>query len=243
MPPGTHNPRAVVLLSGGMDSAVTLAQARADGMSCHALSFDYGQRHRVELRCAALVAAHLGCAGHKVLSLDLRAIGGSALTSAQEVPKDRQAPAESASQIPVTYVHARNLTFLSLAVAHAEVIGASRLYIGVNAVDYSGYPDCRPEFIASFERTANLATRAGVEDGAPHFRVVAPLISMTKAEIIRRGLALGVDFAMTTSCYDPALDSAGAPLACGHCDACLIRSRGFEAAAVVDPTRYAAGAA
>lgn len=241
--PAASNPSAVVLLSGGMDSAVTLAQAKADGMSCHALSFDYGQRHRVELRCAALVAAHLGCVAHKVVSLDLRAIGGSALTSAQEVPKDRPQPGADQSQIPATYVPARNLTFLSLAVAHAEVIGATSLYIGVNAVDYSGYPDCRPEFIASFERTANLATRAGVEDGAPHFRVVAPLITMTKAQIIQRGLALGVDFAMTTSCYDPLVDAAYAPLACGHCDACLIRIRGFVGATVADPTRYIGGAA
>jgi 7-cyano-7-deazaguanine synthase len=238
---GGASSAAVVLLSGGMDSAVTLAEAKAAGLACHALSFDYGQRHRVELRSAALVAQHLGCASHKVLNLDLRAIGGSALTGAIDVPKERTQPRADESQIPVTYVPARNLTFLSLAVAHAEVLGAARVYLGVNAVDYSGYPDCRPEFIASFERTANLATRAGVEDATPHFRVVAPLIAMTKAQIIRRGVALGVDFAMTTSCYDPATDANGMPLACGACDSCLIRARGFAEAEVKDPTRYVAG--
>lgn len=236
-PSPNHPPRAVVLLSGGLDSAVTLAAARADGFDCHALSFDYGQRHRHELAAAGRVAAQLGAKEHRILALDLRAIGGSALTDDIEVPKSDAAGADSnaASQpaIPVTYVPARNLVFLSLAAAYAETLGATDLFIGVNAVDYSGYPDCRPEFIRSFEATVNLATKAGVE-GA-RFRVRTPLIELTKAEIIRRGHDLGVDFALTHSCYDPSPEG----LACGRCDSCRIRRRGFEEANLPDPTRYA----
>ncbi|MFG0306228.1 MAG: 7-cyano-7-deazaguanine synthase QueC [Phycisphaerales bacterium JB040] len=225
---------AVVLLSGGLDSATTLAVAQRDGFACHALAFDYAQRHRFELEAARRVAEHARV-GLKVLPLDFRAIGGSALTDDVDVPKGRD-EAEMAGGIPVTYVPARNLTFLSVALGYAEVLGASAIYCGVNAVDYSGYPDCRPEFIASFERTANLATRAGVESTEPAFRILAPLIELTKAEIIRLGTDLGVDYALTHSCYDPGAGGA----ACGACDSCVLRRRGFEAAGVPDPTRYAA---
>ncbi|CAG0997887.1 7-cyano-7-deazaguanine synthase [Phycisphaerales bacterium] len=221
---------AVVLVSGGLDSAVTLAAARRDGFLCHALSFDYGQRHRQELAAAALVAESLGAASHRLLTLDLRAIGGSALTADIAVPKDRPA---GGTDIPVTYVPARNLVFLSLAAGLAEVLTAHHVFIGVNAVDYSGYPDCRPEFIDSFERTVNLATRAGVE-GA-RLKVHTPLISLTKAGIVRLGVQLGVDFSLTTSCYDPTPEGA----ACGHCDSCTLRAQGFLEAGVADPTRYA----
>lgn len=225
--------RAVVLLSGGLDSAVCLASAVAERREAHALSFDYGQRHRAELASAERVARQLKAATWKVLPLDLRTIGGSALTSDVAVPKDRD-ERELSRNIPVTYVPARNLVFLSLALAHAETLGARELWIGVNAVDYSGYPDCRPEFIESFERTANLGTRAGVEDTRDHFRVRTPLAKLSKADIIRLGASLGVDFSLTHSCYDP--DAHGR--ACGHCDSCLIRSRGFKEADVADPTRY-----
>ena len=221
--------RAVVLLSGGLDSAVTLAHARALGRECHAISFDYGQRHRIELDAARRIAAQIGAADHRVITLDLRAIGGSALTAPIEVPKG----GSDSGAIPATYVPARNLVFLSIALGLAEVVGARELFIGANAVDYSGYPDCRPSFIESFERTANLATKDGVE-GRP-FRVCAPLIDMTKAQIIRRGHELGVDLSLTTSCYDP--DASGA--ACGRCDSCRIRGRGFAEARIPDPTRYA----
>jgi 7-cyano-7-deazaguanine synthase len=216
--------QAVILLSGGMDSAVVLAEARAMGRGCIALSFDYGQRHRVELEAANRVAAHLGVQEHVVVSLDLRAMGGSALTDEIAVPKDRNV-GESQSEIPVTYVPARNLVFLSCGVALAEARGAGEVWIGVNAIDYSGYPDCRPEFIEAFGSAAALATRVGVEGHA--VRICAPLSAMGKAAIVRRGVELGVDFGLTHSCYDPVEGAA-----CGHCDACLLRQRGFEEAGV-----------
>lgn len=219
--------KAVVLLSGGLDSATVLAIARDRGFACHALSLDYGQRHAAELAAARRVAAALGAVEHKTIALDLAAIGGSALTDpAIAVP---QAPSQG---IPVTYVPARNTVFLALALGWAEVLGARDLFIGVNAVDYSGYPDCRPEYIAAFERLANLATRAGVEGAA--FRVNAPLMRMSKAEIIRAGVGLGVDYGLTLSCY--AADDEGR--ACGRCDACRLRTAGFAAAGVPDPTHY-----
>jgi len=224
---------AVVLLSGGLDSATALAVARRDGFRCHALSVAYGQRHTVELDAARRVARHLGAVEHRVIDIDLRSVGGSALTADIAVPKDR--PAEQMTQgIPVTYVPARNTVFLALALGYAEVLGSFDIYIGVNAVDYSGYPDCRPEFISAFGGLANLATKAGVE-GRGRFRVHAPLIDLTKADIIRLGHSLGVDYALTHSCYDPAPDGA----ACGRCDSCLLRRAGFEAAGLPDPTRYA----
>jgi 7-cyano-7-deazaguanine synthase len=225
----TVAPDAVVLLSGGLDSAVTLAVMRADGYAVHALTIDYGQRHAVEIERAARLAAHYG-AEHRVVSIDLRAFGGSALTAELSVPKDRP---EGASGIPITYVPARNTIFLSLALAWAEVLGAGAIALGVNAVDYSGYPDCRPEYLAAFERLARLATRVGVESGSAP-RIVAPLIGLTKADIVRRGVELGVPFELTHSCYDPE-DGA----ACGRCDSCRIRRRGFEAAGVPDPIPYA----
>ena len=218
---------AVVLLSGGLDSATTLALARAAGHACHALSFDYGQRHRLELEAARRVAAALGAVEHRVMKIDTAGIGGSALTDATiAVPEAPNAG------IPVTYVPARNTVFLALALGWAEVLGARDIWIGVNAVDYSGYPDCRPAFIAAFEMLASLATRAGVE--GQHFRVRAPLIELSKAEIIRRGMALGVNYGLTLSCYQP--DPAGR--ACGRCDSCRLRRAGFETAGVADPTRY-----
>jgi 7-cyano-7-deazaguanine synthase len=223
--------RAVVLVSGGLDSATTLAIARADGFECYAISFDYGQRHRHELEAAQRVAQAGGAVQQIVVPIDLRAFGGSALTAAIDVPKDRD-DAAMATGIPITYVPARNTIFLSLALGWAEVLGARDLFIGVNAVDYSGYPDCRPEFIAAFERLANLATKAGVE-GEP-WTVHAPLIELTKAEIIRRGTALGVDYGLTHSCYDP--DDAGR--ACGHCDSCQLRLKGFAEAGLTDPVSY-----
>ncbi len=223
----TSDKQAVVLLSGGLDSATTLAVARAEGYRCHALSFDYGQRHRCELAAAARVAQQLGAASHRVVSLGIGELGGSALTDpAIDVPR---APT---SGIPVTYVPARNTVFLAVALGQAEVLGASDLFVGVNAVDYSGYPDCRPAFIAAFEQLANLATRAGVE-GRP-FRVRAPLIELSKAAIIRRGHELGVDYGLTVSCYDP--DAEGR--ACGACDSCRLRAAGFREAGVPDPTIY-----
>ena len=231
--------KAVVLLSGGLDSAVALACARADGCSAYALSFDYGQRHKHELDAAARVAGSMGVRPDQrvTLKIDLRAFGGSALTAEIDVPKDRPHDHMSAG-VPVTYVPARNLIFLSCAAAYAETLGARDLYIGVNAVDYSGYPDCREEFIRAFEAAANLGTRAGTEQGGAPFRVRTPLVHMSKAEIIRRGAELGVDFALTHSCYDPVV-RAGAVLVCGHCDSCLLRKRGFVDADVADPTRYA----
>jgi 7-cyano-7-deazaguanine synthase len=226
--------RAVVLLSGGLDSATTLAIARSAGHECHALSFDYGQRHDRELESARRVAAALGAKEHLVLRLDLRLIGGSALTANIEVPKRRSAE-EIAGGIPITYVPARNTIFLSLALAWAEVLGAHDIFIGVNALDYSGYPDCRPEFIEAFERLANLATKAGVE-GRRGFTIHTPLIRMTKKEILRTGLELGVDYGLTLSCYDP--DDAG--VACGRCDACRLRLKGFAELGLPDPARYRA---
>jgi 7-cyano-7-deazaguanine synthase len=215
--------RAVVLLSGGLDSAVTAAWLRREGFAVHALSFDYGQRHSVELQAAARVAEQVGVIEHVVQRIDLRAFGGSALTADIAVPKDRS-PAQMASSIPVTYVPARNTIFLAFALAFAEVRGAFDLGIGVNAIDYSGYPDCRPEFIAAFERVANLATRAGVESG--HIRLHTPLQDLSKSQIVRLGRELGVDLSLTISCYDPAAD--GTP--CSRCDACELRARGFAEA-------------
>jgi 7-cyano-7-deazaguanine synthase len=223
---------AVVLLSGGLDSATALAVARRDGFRCHALSIDYGQRHAAELEAAARVAAAMGVAEHRVVRLDLRGFGGSALTSDVPVPHDRS-PEAMASGIPATYVPARNTVFLSLALAWAEVLESFDIYVGVNAVDYSGYPDCRPEFVAAFERLANRATKAGVE-GKGEFKVHAPLVRLTKAEIIRLGTELGVRYDLTHSCYDPSADGA----ACGRCDSCQIRRAGFLAAGVPDVTRY-----
>ena len=222
-------PRAVVLLSGGLDSATALAVARAEGYECHALSFEYGQRHARELASAQQVAAALGVAAHLTLRLDLRAIGGSALTADIPVPKARAAEAIG-SGIPVTYVPARNTIFLAHALAWAEVLGAQDIFIGANVLDASGYPDCRPEYIAAFERLANLATQAGVE-GKSRFRIHAPLIALSKADIIHRGLELGVDYALTWSCYAPQPD--GRP--CGLCDACLLRQKGFREAGLPDP--------
>jgi 7-cyano-7-deazaguanine synthase len=227
-------PKAVVLLSGGLDSTTCLALAKTDGFDVVGLAVDYGQRHATELLRAHNVAERLGAAELRVVKVDLRAVGGSALTANIPVPKGR-APEAMASGIPVTYVPARNTLFLALALGLAEVAGATDLYIGVNAVDYSGYPDCRPEFIRAFEALANLATRAGVQ-GA-QFRVHAPLSGLTKAEIIRTGLRLGIDYAWTHSCYDP--DSEGR--ACGSCDSCLLRRKGFEEAGVPDPTLYVPG--
>ena len=227
-----HSPRAVVLVSGGLDSATALAIAQRDGFECHAMSFRYGQRHEVELSAAEAVCRRAGVAEHRVVTLDLRALGGSALTSGIPVPKGRS-PDAIAAGIPVTYVPARNTIFLSFALAWAEVLGAADLFIGVNAVDYSGYPDCRPEFIAQFERLANLATKAGVE-GTARFRVHAPLIALTKAGIIATGLGLGVDYGLTRSCYDPAEDGE----ACGACDSCQLRLRGFAENGVEDPAPY-----
>lgn len=224
-------PGAIVLLSGGLDSATTLAIARADGFEPHALSFRYGQRHDVELEAAGAVAQALEAASHRVVTLDLGAVGGSALTSDLPVPRHRDLGAIGAD-IPTTYVPARNTIFLAWALAWCEVLDAGDIFIGVNALDYSGYPDCRPEYLAAFERMANLATRRGVEGRG--IRIRAPLINSTKAEIIRRGAALGVNYALTHSCYDPAPDGA----ACGACDACLLRQKGFQEAGVPDPTRY-----
>lgn len=234
---GMPRPPAVVLLSGGLDSATCLAIARSEGFEPHALSFRYGQRHAPELAAAGRVAAALGAERHVVATIDLGLFGGSALTSDAEVPKDRS-DVERAHGIPVTYVPARNAVFLSFALAWAEVLGAFDLFIGVNALDYSGYPDCRPEFVAAFEAMANLATRAGVE-GAGRFRVRAPLLAMSKAEIIRTGLALGVDYGLTLSCYDPTPE--GAP--CRRCDACVLRAKGFREAGVPDPALAGAGSA
>ncbi len=223
---------AVVLLSGGLDSATVAAIATRDGFEVHALSFSYGQRHAAELDAATRVARHLGIGQHKTVQIDLRAFGGSALTDDIAVPKDRDA-SEMSEGIPVTYVPARNTIFLSFALAWAEVLGSSDVFIGVNALDYSGYPDCRPEFIAAYQEMARIATRAGVE-GATQLSIHAPLISMSKAEIVQLGTSLGVDYALTVSCYDAGSDGA----ACGHCDSCVLRRKGFAEASVTDPTRY-----
>lgn len=231
---GTAAPMAVVLVSGGMDSAVTLAMARAQGFACHALSVAYGQRHASELAAAARVAAVVGAVEHKTVSVDLRSIGGSALTDDIAVPEHVDAHGEH--DIPVTYVPARNTIMLAIALGWAETLGANDIFCGVNAVDYSGYPDCRPAFIEAFERLANLATKAGVEGRA--LRVHAPLIELSKCDIVREGVRLGVDFSATVSCYRA--DAEGR--ACGHCDACVLRARGFVEAGVADPTHYAPAA-
>ncbi|MCL4192315.1 MAG: 7-cyano-7-deazaguanine synthase QueC [Thermoguttaceae bacterium] len=227
-------PPAVVLLSGGLDSATAAAIARAEGFELFALSFDYGQRHCPELEAARKIAHSLGVRRHVVLSIDLRQFGASALTDRIDVPKDR-APTEIGEGIPITYVPARNTVFLSLALAYAETVSAADIFIGVNAVDYSGYPDCRPEYIAAFEHLANLATKASVE-GRIRFRIRTPLIHWTKAEIIRRGTEMGVDYSLTRSCYD--LSPAG--LSCGRCDSCRLRLKGFAEARLTDPIPYQA---
>lgn len=219
--------RAVVLLSGGLDSATCLAMAQAEGYVCHTLAFDYGQRHRAELAAAERLSQAMGAASHRVVALGLRQIGGSALTD-----DSIAVPEEASEGIPVTYVPARNTVFLALALGLAEVLDAQAIYIGVNAVDYSGYPDCRPDFIASFQQMADLATRAGIEGHGPRLRT--PLIDLSKAEIIRRGSALGVDYGLTVSCYQA--DEQGR--ACGKCDSCRLRARGFADAGVADPTPY-----
>src|SRR6266851_1212565 len=220
--------KAVILLSGGLDSATVLAMARHDGRECIALSFAYGQRHEIELAAAKRVAQAMGVIEHVVYPIDLRLFGASALTGNINVPKD----AVGAPGIPVTYVPARNTIFLSIALGLAEATGATEIWMGVNAIDYSGYPDCRPEFIEAFQRVIERGTKSGIERGQP--RVITPLIELTKAEIIRRGVELGVDYSLTHSCYDP--DAVGR--ACGHCDSCLLRKRGFAEAGVPDPTRY-----
>jgi 7-cyano-7-deazaguanine synthase len=226
-------PRAVVLLSGGLDSAVTAAVARSRGFEWYALSVDYGQRHRTELEASRKVAKSLGAKDHMIVAVDLSRIGGSALTADIAVPKDR-AEDVMAAGIPITYVPARNTVLLSIGLGYAETLDAADLFVGVNAVDYSGYPDCRPEYLAAFEKLANLATKAGVE-GTLKFTIHAPLVDQTKAEIIRTGASLGVDFALTHSCYDPDLEGR----ACGRCDSCLLRAKGFADAGIVDPTHYA----
>ncbi|HYV05251.1 MAG TPA: 7-cyano-7-deazaguanine synthase QueC [Blastocatellia bacterium] len=228
----TSKKRAVVLLSGGLDSATALAIALADGFEVYAMSFQYGQRHSIELASAKQLAEAYAVEEHLVVDIDLRAIGGSALTDHIDVPK-RRSNFEMTSGIPVTYVPARNTIFLSFALGWAETLFAQDIFIGVNALDYSGYPDCRPEYIEAFERMANLATKAGTEDGM-RLRINTPLIAMSKAEIIQAGIKLGVDYSLTHSCYDPT--SGG--LACGRCDSCLLRLRGFAAAGVRDPLRY-----
>ena len=220
---------AICLLSGGLDSTTCLAIARQAGFDCYCLSFDYGQRHRVELEAAERVASSLGAKEHRTAVIDLRVFGGSALTSALDVPKDRDESTMS-GEIPITYVPARNTIFLSFALAYAEVTGSAHIFLGVNAIDYSGYPDCRPEFIEAFERMANLATKAGVE-GRTRIRIETPLLRMGKAEIVRKAIELGVDLSLTHSCYDP--DAEGR--ACGRCDSCLLRRKGFEEADVTDP--------
>jgi 7-cyano-7-deazaguanine synthase len=227
--------RAVVLLSGGLDSATVAAIARRDGFDVHALSFSYGQRHSAELAASRRVADQLGLSEHKTVTIDLRAFGGSALTDDFDVPKDRGSD-DIGTGIPVTYVPARNTIFLSFALAWAEVLGSSDVFIGVNALDYSGYPDCRPEYIAAYQAMARIATRASVED-ATELTIHAPLIDMTKAEIVELGTALGVDLALTVSCYDASDEG----LACGRCDACVLRRKGFIEAGVADPTRYRTG--
>ena len=225
--------RAVVLLSGGLDSTTCLAWALAQGLECHTLSIDYGQRHRRELEAARSVAAALGAREHREVRVDLRAIGGSALTGTLTMPLDREIH-EIGAGIPSTYVPARNTVFLAVALGWAEVLNAPNLVAGMNAIDYSGYPDCRPEFVRAFEQLARLATRAGIE--GVEFRVHTPLMELDKAGIIRMGLALGVDFSLTHSCYDPSPDGA----ACGRCDACVLRLKGFHEAGLLDPVRYAA---
>jgi 7-cyano-7-deazaguanine synthase len=227
-----QKPRAIVLLSGGLDSATVLAIAAHEGYETYALSFSYGQRHAWELVCARRVADSLGAKDHRIAQIDLRAFGGSALTAEIDVPKGRSLD-EMSEKIPITYVPARNTIFLSFALAWAEVLGLSDVFLGVNALDYSGYPDCRPEFIEAFEHLANLATKAGVED-RQKLKIHTPLIALTKAEIIRKGQELGVDYSLTSSCYDPS--PVGEP--CGACDSCLLRQKGFRENGLADPLRY-----
>ncbi len=227
-----NKPKAVLLLSGGIDSTTTLAIAKSRGFDVYALSFRYGQRHKVELDAARQIARRFQVAEHLIMDIDLRLFGGSSLTDNIEVPKNRKVE-EMGRTIPVTYVPARNTIFLSLALAWAEVLGAEDIFIGANALDYSGYPDCRPEYITAFERMANLATKAGVE-GRQKLKIHAPLIQMTKAQIITQGLKLGIDYSLTHSCYDPAEKGE----ACGRCDSCLLRLKGFREAGVRDPAKY-----
>jgi len=229
--PSTEKP-AIVLLSGGLDSTTTLAVAQRDGFVAHALTISYGQRQHIEIEAARRVAKAMGVKNHRVIEIDLRVFGQSALTADIPVPKDRN-PDELPTGVPITYVPARNTIFLAYALAYAEVMRSFDIFVGVNAVDYSGYPDCRPEFVEAFARLANLATRASV-DGSGQFKIHAPLVKMSKAQIISLGIKLGVDYALTHSCYDPVGE-----LACGRCDACQLRRQGFVAAAVKDPTRYA----
>lgn len=226
------NKKAVVLLSGGLDSATTAALAKSEGFAVYALSIDYGQRHRFELEAARRVAAALGVLEHKLVTIDLASLGGSALTADMAVPQGRSAD-EISTGIPITYVPARNTVLLSLALGYAEVLGAADIFVGVNAVDYSGYPDCRPEFIAAFEKLANVATKAGVE-GTSNFQIHTPLIQLTKAEIIQRGTRLGVDYSLTHTCYAPNAEG----VSCGQCDACHLRKKGFADAGLVDPIKY-----
>ncbi|MEE9310823.1 MAG: 7-cyano-7-deazaguanine synthase QueC [Planctomycetota bacterium] len=221
---------AVVLVSGGLDSATTLAIAKAQGFDCHPITFDYGQHHVIELQAASAVCKQLGVREPLTIKIDLRAVGGSALTDSIAVPKDRDEEAMNAD-IPITYVPARNTVFLSIALGLAETLSASDIFVGINAVDYSGYPDCRPEFVTAFESLANVATKTGVE--GTKFKVHAPLIDLTKSEIIVRGTKLGVDYSLTHSCYDPVEDKA-----CGHCDSCILRAEGFKSAKLSDPTHY-----
>ena len=233
----TQAKRAVVLLSGGLDSATVLAIARSQGYELYALSFSYGQRHIIELEAARRVAASVGVAAHRIAAIDLRVFGGSALTGDIDVPKGRSAD-DMSHGITITYVPARNTIFLSFALAWAEVLGSSDIFIGVNALDYSGYPDCRPEFIEAFEKMANLATKAGVE-GRQALKIHTPLIALSKAEIVRKGMELGVDYSLTSSCYDPS--PSGAP--CGQCDSCLLRRKGFSENGIDDPLSYRQGKA
>lgn len=224
--------KAVALASGGLDSSTVMALAKQQGFEIHALSFDYGQRHRHELEAARRITQSLGIEDHVIAQIDLRVFGGSALTSSIEVPKNRNAEL-CADEIPVTYVPARNTIFLSFALAWCEVLQAQDIFVGVNAIDYSGYPDCRPEFLESFEKLANLATKAGVE-GTSRYRIHAPLLHMSKAQIIRAGMEAGLDLSLTHSCYDPSPEG----LACGACDSCILRRRGFRESGIPDPTRY-----
>ncbi len=224
--------RAIVLSSGGIDSTTAMAIAKAEGYEIYSLSFNYGQRHKIELEMAKRIAEYFGVVKHIIIDIDLRKFGGSALTADIDVPKDRQIE-EMTKEIPITYVPARNTIFLSFALAWAEVLNADAIFIGVNALDYSGYPDCRPEYIKAFEEMANLATKAAVE-GKTRFKIKTPLINMTKAGIIKKGKELGVDFSLTSSCYDPLPDGTH----CGRCDSCLLRKKGFKEAGIKDPTRY-----